>query len=523
MRTVAGLAVLAAVGAGVVGVGSADEPAALPAVKVMIAPAPVAPPPGAPAPIVVDRNVPAAPAVFGMKVPAGKPAAPAMAPGLAAAVGGPAALAATPPKPVLVELPIDPAVLALIADLGADDYRTREKAGKALEAKGEKALSALRRAAAAPPTPEVGRRLAVMIRRMEHDRLVAPKRVTLSVKNKSAKDIFDEIAKQTGYKIDFQGGGGRADGKFSFEFADAPFWVVMDKVVEATGLGIQNSYDDDTLQVNPYNGTGSSPYVAYAGPFKFVAQNINANKSVQLANLGPGGAARPSEGVNLQFNVVSEPKNPILSILQPELLSAVDDTGASLMPPKDQNQNQHFSRSYYGNGGYRGFNFSTNLGLVRGGRDATRVKSLKGKLGLVLLAGTVPEVVVTDPLKTKAKKFTGRGVEVDYDGMTEANGGYSVTMTVRKLANDDPNQPDYNWMNSAWQRAEVTDAAGNRYRGYANNTNYNGASVTFTMQVFAQDRQGRPQKLGPPARVVYNEWLQVTHEVPFEFKDLPLP
>jgi hypothetical protein len=498
MRTAAGLAGLAVLVAGGLGVGAAGQPPL---------------PPPAPAQLV-------APPAAGRVVAPAPAAAPA---GLAAVGGAPAALVAgqAPPKPA-AELPTDPAVLALIADLGADDYRAREKAGKALEARGEKVLPALRRAAAEADRPEVARRLAVLVRRMEYDRIVAPKRVTLSVKNRPAKDVLDEIARQTGYRIDFQGGG-RGDGRYSFEFDNVPFWVAMDKVTEATGLGVYSQYDDDGLQVNGYNPVGSSPYVSYAGPFKFVAQAINANRSLPLANLGQPGGGRQQEQVYLQFNIQSEPKNPILSVLQAELLSATDDTGASLVPPKDPGQHQHFSRSYYGGPGYRTFNFSSNLNFVRGGRDATRIKSLKGKIGLVLLAGTVPEVIVTDPLKTKGKKFAGRSVEVDFDSFAEANGGYSLTVTVRKTAADDPNNPDYNWLNSAWQRVEVTDAAGGRYRGYVNNTNYNGTSVTFTMQFQAQDRQGRAQKLGPPARVVFNEWLQVTHEVPFEFKDLPLP
>lgn len=503
MRTVAGLAVLAAVGAGVLVAGAAGQPPA-PAVgvKVMIAPA-----------------MPAAPAA-----PAAKPAAPAAVPGgLAAAAGAAVTQAGTPPRPY-VEPPISPEVVALVADLGAADYRTREKAGKVLEQRGERVLGDLRRAAAAPPSPEVGRRLAVLIRKMEHDRLVSPKRVTLSVKNRPAKEIFDAIAKQTGYRIEFQGANGRGDGKYSFELADVPFWVAMDKVAEATGLGVfSNNYDDETaLQVNGYNGTGASPFVAYHGPFKFVAQNINANRTVQLANLGPGNPARPQEGVYLAFNIQSEPKNPILSVQQAELVSAVDDSGASLAPPKDTNPHQHFRQSYYSHG-YRGFNFSSNLNLVRGGREATRITSLKGKVGLVLLAGTVPEVVIPDPLRAKAGKFTGRGVEVDFDSFTEANGAFTLSLTARKLAPDENGNVDYNWMNTVQQRIELVDAGGGKYRGYATNTNYTGNGIQLTMQFQAQDRQGRAQKLGPPARVVFNDWLQVTHEVPFEFKDLPLP
>ncbi|MBX9626995.1 MAG: hypothetical protein K2X82_24550, partial [Gemmataceae bacterium] len=442
--------------------------------------------------------------------------------GLAAAAGVPVTQAGTPAK-VFVEAPIDPAVLALVADLGSDDYRVREKAGRGLEARGERSLPDLRRALAAAERPEVARRLAVMVRRMEHDRLVSPKRVTLAVKDKTARELFGEIARQTGYRIDVQPGNGRGEGRYSLAVEDAPFWVAMDKAGELTGLWPYPNGDDDGIQVNAYQD-GRTPFVAYAGPFKLAAQQITSNKTVQLAGGGgPGnGSNRQPESLFLNFNIQSEPKNPILQVLQAELLSATDDTGASLVPPKDPNQGRHFHQSYY-SPNYRGYMFSSNLNFVRGGRDATRITSLKGRIGVVLLAGTVPEVVVPEPLKVKAKKYTGRGVEVDFDGMTEANGAYTLTLTARKLGTDENGNTDYNWMNSAWQRIEVVDAAGVKYRGFQQGMNYNGTSVTMTMMFQPQDRQGKAQKLGPPARVVFNDWLQVTHEVPFEFKDLPLP
>jgi hypothetical protein len=36
-------------------------------------------------------------------------------------------------------------------------------------------------------------------------------------------------------------------------------------------------------------------------------------------------------------------------------------------------------------------------------------------------------------------------------------------------------------------------------------------------------RTGKTMKLGAPVKMVMNEWLSVTHEVTFEFKDVPLP
>src|SRR5687768_15220946 len=98
--------------------------------------------------------------------------------------------------PLVADAPPDAETAALIGGLGDPDYRKREKAGQALEAKGEKALPHLRRALTSADNPEVARRLAVLVRKIDHDRLVSPRRVTLSVKNKSAKEVFEEIGKQ---------------------------------------------------------------------------------------------------------------------------------------------------------------------------------------------------------------------------------------------------------------------------------------------------------------------------------------
>ena len=426
-----------------------------------------------------------------------------------------------PAAAAVADAPPDPATAALIADLGSPDYRAREKAGAALAAKGEKALPDLRRALAAADNPEVSRRLTVLVRRMDHDRLVSPKRVTFAVKNKPAKDVFDEIAKQTGYKIDFQGGG-NADCRYSFDFANAPFWVAVDQVAEATGMSVYaNGGDDDVVQINSYSDA-HNPHVTYAGPFRLVATGINANKSVQLSGLNRKGfGPRPQENINLNFQIQSEPKNPILGTLPAELTAATDETGASLVPPKDGNNNS--SRSYY-NGGQRGHNAYGNVNLVRAGKDATTIKTLKGKIGIVLLAFASPEIVIADPLKAKTRKLVGRSVELDYDAMTEANGQYTATLTVKKLGVEDPNNMDYNWSNNLWQKIEVTDAKGNRYRSYGpNNLNNNGNAVQMTIPFGPDNRRGQPQKLGPPVKLVFNEWHQVTHEVTFEFKDIPLP
>jgi hypothetical protein len=432
--------------------------------------------------------------------------------------------AVPPAAPKVAEGPADPAIQKLIDDLGSDDWRTREKAGLDLAAKGDKALPHMRAAMLATDNPEVQRRLAVLVRKLDRERLVEPRRITLSAKDKTAKELFDEIAKQAGYRIEFGGGG--PDAKYSFEFDKTPYWQAMDAVANASGFTVYAEYNDDTIRV--YAQDTINPHVAYAGPFRFLATNINTSRSVQLSGINKReGAPRVNEYMNLSFQVQSEPKNPMLGIMQPELLEAKDDLGGSLLPPQERNG---FRTSYY-NGGYRGHNTYMSVNLVRGDRGATTLKSLKGRVSIVLLANTVPDIVVTDALKVKKKSFTGRTVGIDVESIDEdANqkGAYLVALTAKRVTPIDPNRgEDYAWSNNLWQRMELTDDKGNKYFCYGpQRHDNNGGSVQLTVMFGPEDRRtGRPapNKLGAPTKLTITEWQTITHEVNFEFKDIPLP
>lgn len=438
------------------------------------------------------------------------------------------------PMPLVAEKPADEAVTKMIKDLGADDYRVREKAGRDLAALGEKALPDMRAALMVTENAEVQRRLAVLVRKIDHDRLVTPKKVTMSFKEKTVAQALDEISRQTGYKIDFNGRAGRVvqggvggnpdELKHNFEFEDTPFWVAVDKVATVAGCVVYPDYDDETIRI--YNQDASNPYVAYAGPFRFLATNIHSNKSVQLSGVSRrGGNQYRQEYMNLSFQIQSEPKNPMLGVTQAQVISAVDEFGGSLAPPRDPNNRS----DYYNNGRMRGYNAYGNLNLSRGDKSATTIKTLKAKVGIVLLSGTVPEITIPNPLKVKSASYTGRSVGVDFGSLVEdANnkGNFVLEVTVKKLGDNDPNRPDYTWSDTIWQKIELIDENGGRYHSFGPNTlNNNGTTVQMTLPFRPQDRRGNApkNKLGPPARLVINEWLSVTHEVTFEFKDIPLP
>ena len=367
----------------------------------------------------------------------------------------------------------------------------------------------------------------MLVKKLDRDRLVEPKRVTLAAKDRTPKQLFDEIAKQTGYKIDFSEADSAA--KHSFDFNNTPFWQAVDAVATAAGFTVFAEYDDETIRV--YNQDAVNPHVAYAGPFRFLATSISTSRSVQLSGISKrGGNPRASEYMNLSFQIQSEPKNPMLGVMQPELLEAKDELGGSLLPPRERGD---VRSSNYFNGGSRGHNTYMSVNLSRGDRAATTLKTLKGRVGVVLLAGTAPELVIADPLKVKKKSFVGRTSEVELDAVDEdANqkGAYLVSLTAKRRGPTDPDRNDhYVWSQGLSQRLELFDDKGNKYFCYGptvHTNNNNNETVHLVVQFGADDRRtGRPGpvKLGPPAKLVLTEWLTVTHEVTFEFKDIPLP
>lgn len=414
----------------------------------------------------------------------------------------------------------EPPVAVLVERLGSDDYEVRERAGQDILQRGDKVLPELRKALDASDNPEVSRRLTVLIRKLDHDRLVSPRRVTLSVKNTSVKEVVDLIAKQTGYKIEFSGS--REIG-LTFDFKDVPFWEAIDKVALAAGVSVQTGYDDDTVRL--YSNSSLNPFVAYSGPFRVVAQQISLSRSVQLSGLDPNGARnRGQDHLNFSFQIFSEPKNPILGTTPAELLGGADDQGGSIIPPKDPNNSNQYRQSSYYNQGSRSHQAYGNLNLVRGHANATTVKTLKGRIGIVMLAGISPEVVVNDPLKVKGKSYTGRTLQVKVESVTESgNSSYSVSIVVSRIGAAN-NQYDYSWSNNLWQKLELTDANGGKYRSFGyNSINHNPGSLAATMTFGPDHRTANPPKLGPPTKLQFNEWQTVTHDVPFEFKDIPLP
>ncbi|HEV3146460.1 MAG TPA: HEAT repeat domain-containing protein, partial [Gemmataceae bacterium] len=394
-----------------------------------------------------------------------------------------------PRQPAPADVPVE----KLIEQLGNKDYKAREAASKALEAKGEAALDAMRKAAAGANNPEVRRRLDILITNVDRMIILAPKRITLKVKDKPMQEVVAEVAKQSGYKMQLQGAQQQL---VTLDFDKATFWQVMDRICMEAGLVM---YQNEGQAIQLYQQDSFSPYNCYQGPFKVSANNIHYSKTITLGPMPRNPQNNTMRNENMQFNfaIYSEPKLPIMGVGQVKLLEAIDEKGQSMLPA---GPNQH-EVYYHQGGGYRMFAYNTQVQLLWPDKEARYIKSIKGTVPVTLLADQKPEITVEDILKAKKQKVTGATAEIQIDEVNQPNKtSVEIKMTVTNLKGG-PN--DYSWTNSVHQRVELQDGKGNKY--FSHGYNWINSSQSSVSATFTYGTNG-DANIGPPAKLIYQHW-----------------
>jgi len=412
----------------------------------------------------------------------------------------------TAPKP-------DP-IAGLIVNLDSRDYKVREAASRALEARGLEALPSLRSALRTTASAEIRNRLQGIVQNLERIEILSPKRVTLKMNDRTVGEVVREIGRQCGYAMQYQGAANRT---VTIELQNATFWEATDQICNLAGLVMYQN--DQGLVMYPNDGVW--PHVCYRGPFKIVANNFSYNKTMSFGPIqrNPTQNQLRNESLSFAFTLNTEPKLPLMGVGQPKLLEAIDDSGNSMKFDAHVHEAGYASAYAINNVGYRTFQYGLSLNLVWPDKEARLVKRLHCSLPVTLLSQQKPDVVIDDVLKFKGKKFTGSHVEVQIDDVKDQPNKtqYAFKLTVRNTAAN-ANQ-DYTWTNSVHQRIELFDANGIKYisQGY----NWENSSPSHVQATFMFGSTGGT--IGPPARLVYNDWVLMQHQIEFEFRDLPLP
>jgi len=413
---------------------------------------------------------------------------------------------------IFSQVPVD--VAGLVNQLGSRDYRVREKADAGLKAIGPRSLPQLQSALAANESPEVQRRLEALIEKFRAERLTSATRVTVNAKNEEVRDVLKGMCQQAGYVFTENV---NSDLKVTLELKDVPFWVAVEKITAGTGIAT-GFLDDDRHTFTAYSGNQINPHVFCNGPFRFVASNINTSRNLQLANLPMRGQpqVRNNEYLNLNVQFYAEPKCPVVSVGTAVVTEASDDLGVSLVPQKVEAQSLPETRFYHGSM-YKSLNQSFSVNLARGDRQATSIKELTGKVNLLLLSETRPELVIENVTVPGKKKAIGDTVEMEVLDLGEANGGYELNVIFRQVK---PKPNEHGWWGNVYQRLELTDEKGAKFQASGVNEQKIGTGeVTIKLSYLPPEGKA----MGKPRKLALMEWVTIEKSFEFTFKNIPLP
>ena len=433
--------------------------------------------------------------------------------------------------------------VALVNDLGSSRFNQREAAEKSLGLMGRIALPALR-AALSNKDPEIRSRAALIVNRIEGSLLVEPTMVTLDFSESLLPDALATINQRSGLRLSLtpDGPGVWLGRRLSVrEDGAIPFWKAIDSICEAGQLhyvfGGQSDFEHGDSTFGLYDGFASSQGMfSDHGPFRVQLASLRYESELHLSTerakvekarsgeIGRDSSLKPRELASKQFFlqmlVGAEPRLSLAPAGAVKLLEAVDDQGHSLVIPGQDEIVNHDS-------GYLGVNSSPlihlRVDLAYPERSGSRLKKIKGAIP-VIVSTRRPEPIEIPLNDASGKSFTQNTVKLSVGELHLGGPDQAATIELSiKVADDQNRSTDLNGDNgdlrsiASPQQLEVVDAAGRMIPWFPSSSFFNGEEAKLTLTLL--DR-GMPMV---PTLIRYHEVIRNRTEVPFEFRNLPLP
>lgn len=406
--------------------------------------------------------------------------------------------AADPPTPIE----------KLVEQLGNPSFPVRERATKALRERGPEALPAVRKALESKDE-EVRKRAESLIPTLEIEEALLPKRVTLSGTSKTAGDAITDLGKQTGYQITVN----LKDRPLTDLVAmkDVPFWDAMEALTKSSGQVI--SYDSSQKAIRLMPAPTRSPFVNVRGPFRLEAAWFHEDRDLDLTESKPGSEGWRNHRLTLSVSILAEPRLTLLKVGPAKVEEAVDADGKSLVEPDDKEAPGRLQRPMRGT--FRGEHLhSSDVRLRRASETAKTAKVIRGTIPVHAILIRNPTVISSKVTEAVGTTFKAGNESL---AITEVNnqGGNNLMVSVRvPYDQSQPQQREWH------ERFHLEDDAGNRFQMNGRGTSSNGREYTISMYFAPPFNK---QKVGPPTKLVFEDWVVHDHAIPFEFRDVPLP
>jgi hypothetical protein len=437
-----------------------------------------------------------------------------------------------------------------IRRLGSGRYQDRERAYRELEASGDDAHEALKKAAQSSD-PEVRKRAEDLLNKIEERqaqaKLLAPKMLRLNVSDMPILDAVAELTKISSYPIQFQGDRTVvADRKVTIDTGETTFWKAFDALC-AKGNLIEAAIASPTRNATGRAYIGGIRNMQQQGPILVTNGDPSANRHIYLGairiRLTPSPAGKGDQAPRAYvLEAAAEPRLQSFQIMhEPVIDRAIDDLGQALIPaaaPADRNiVADDVNAIFLPNGMMQTVSRQNTLRFEPTKKPGTKVALLKGSINASMQVADKELVVVKDVMKnvgTQVKGKDGAGMTIvsfdkvgsDYrarlrmDGAQGANGvvfggGGQVIIQGNVVING-------GGFGGA-QRSNLPTLTDEKGQAFItgpvtqNGMTINNGNVSTEMTVTF-----RGANLGTPTTMTLSGSRQVAIPLAFEFRDLPL-
>ena len=150
--------------------------------------------------------------------------------------------------------------------------------------------------------------------------------------------------------------------------------------------------------------------------------------------------------------------------------------------------------------------------MQRSTEKAKTIKVLSGTIPVMVVVSRKQVVAIEKVLESKGTTFQigGDSLEIK-ECEIDKRGDYQIRIAV-------PNYRDS--IDLRWHdRISLQDASGKEYKARSWGSMRSGEHCEIDMTY----HQSKDNTLGPPSRLIIEDWVTLHHAIPFEFKDVPLP
>jgi serine/threonine protein kinase/WD40 repeat protein len=406
---------------------------------------------------------------------------------------------ALPQAPPVAAVPVPrrratPAQIAEWVRQLADGGAGAGPAAKALEEVGPPAVPALLRAQRGAQG-ERRKRLDDVLAAIALREALAEPRLRLKLTDAPVAEAVRALSRASGVPLAYDTAA-RADGvspTVSLDLDGVTFWEALDRLCRAGRVSWNFAPDGESLRLLP--GTAPPPNsLAYSGPFRVQVISVAHSRSLGLA---PPAVAHQASA-HLIFSLAVRPRGRLVP-LPVRLTRAEDDAGRSLLvPPPASRQVVAGSPGQF-----------LVPGLVASLRPpaagATRLRYVQGVAPVEVVIDQ-PSLLVAEGVAEGRNYLGEEGATLKVRGVKRNGFACTFEVLVRNLATPDP--AAYRW--------ELRDDKGKVFTG-----------GWPTLRGTAEGLEGQVNfwnyGVGSPARLTLYPVHRVRAEVPFEFRDLPLP